>query len=147
MGVSKPAPTRYRTLNWSAYNAALRERRSLTVWFDPAMVWKAAPSGKRGRQQTFSDAAIQACLTIEVLFALPLRQTTGFVASLRQLMGLDWPVPDYSTLCRRQRTLAVPLPYRGGASPLHLLVDSTDIKVRGEGEWHARKHGGARRRI
>ena len=144
--MSKPVPTRYRTLNWSAYNASLRERGSLTVWFDPSTPWHAAPSGKRGGQTVYSDAAIQACLTIKVLFGLPLRQTTGFVASLLKLAGLDWPVPDYSTLCRQQRTLAVQLPYRGGADPLHLLVDSTGIKVRGEGEWHARKHGGGRRR-
>ena len=145
--MSKPAPTRYRTLNWYSYNASLRERGSLTVWFDPGMAWHATPSGKRGRQQTFSDAAIQACLTIKVLFGLPLRQTTGFVASLLEFADLDWPVPDYSTLCRRQKTLAVQLPYRGSGGPLHLLVDSTGIKVRGEGEWHARKHGGARRRV
>ena len=85
--MSKPASTRYRTLNWSSYNASLRERGSLTVWFDPGMTWHAAPSGKRGRQQTFSDAAIQACLTMKVLFGLPLRQTTGFVASLLKLAG------------------------------------------------------------
>ncbi len=145
--MSKPAPTRYRTLNWSAYNASLRERGSLTVWFDPSTPWHAAPSGKRGGQPVYSDAAIQACLTIKVLFGLPLRQTTGFVASLLKFAGLDWPVPDFSTLCRRQKTLAVQLPYRGSGGPLHLLVDSTGIKVRGEGEWHARKHGGARRRI
>ncbi len=134
-------------MNWSAYNAALRERGLLTVWFDPSTPWHAAPSGKRGGQAVYSDAAIQACLTIKVLFGLPLRQTTGFVASLLKLAGLDWLVPDYSTLCRRQRTLAVQLPYRGSNGSLHLLVDSTGIKVRGEGEWHARKHGGARRRV
>ena len=145
--MSKPAPARHRTLNWSSYNASLRERGSLTVWFDRDMAWHAAPSGKRGRQQTFSDAAIQACLTIKVLFSLPLRQTTGFVASLLKLAGLDWPVPDFSALCRRQRALAVQLPYRGSGGPLHLLVDSTGIKVRGEGEWHARKHGRAKRRV
>ena len=145
--MSKPSTTRYRTLNWSAYNASLRERGSLTVWFDPLMSWHAEPSGKRGGQRVFSDVAIQSCLTIKVLFGLPLRQTTGFVASLLKLAGLDWPVPDFSTLCRRQKTLAVQLPYRGGGGPLHLLVDSTGIKVRGEGEWHARKHGGARRRV
>ena len=124
-----------------------RERGSLTVWFDPSTPWHAAPSGKRGGQAVYSDAAIQACLTIKVLFGLPLRQTTGFVASLLKLAGLDWPVPDHSTPCRRQRTLAVQLPYRGSNRPLHLLVDSTGIKVRDEGEWHARKHGGARRRV
>ena len=144
--MSRPAPTRYRTLNGSAHNASLRERGSLTVWFDPDTVWKAQPSGRRGRQQVFSDAAIQACLTIKVLFGLPLRQATGFVVSLLKLAGLDWPVPDHGTLCRRQRTLAVQLPCRGTKDPLHLLADSTGIKFRGEGEWHARKHGGARRR-
>lgn len=111
------------------------------------MIWHATPSGKRSRQQTFSDAAIQACLTIKVLFGLPLWQTTGFVASPPKLAGLDWPVPDFSTLCRRQKTLAVQLPYRGSGKPLHLLIDRTGIKVRGEGEWHARKHGGARRPV
>ena len=145
--MSKPASTRYRTLNWSAYNAALRERGSLTVWFDPSTPWHATPSGKRGGQPVYSDAAIQACLTIKVLFGLPLRQTIGFVASLLKLAELDWPVPDFSTLCRRQRTLAVQLPYRNSNSPLHLLIVSTGIKVRGEGEWHARKHGGSRRRV
>jgi hypothetical protein len=97
------------------------------------MARRAAPSGRRGRQQTPPDAAIQACLTIQVLFGLPLRHTTGYVASLLKLAGLDWPVPDCSTLCRRQRTLAVQLPYGGSGGPLHLLVDSTGIKVRGEG--------------
>jgi hypothetical protein len=94
--MSKPVPTRYRTLNWSSYNAALRRRGSLTVWFDPSTPWHAAPSGKRGAQPVYSDAAIQACLTVKVLFGLPLRQTTGFVASLLKRAGLDWPVPDFS---------------------------------------------------
>ncbi len=145
--MSKPAPARYRTLNWSSYKASLRERGSLTVWFDPSTPWHAAPSGKRGAQSVYSDAAIQACLTIKILFGLPLTQTTGFVASLLRLAGLDWPVPDYSTLCRRQKTLTVQLPYRGSGGPLHLLIDSTGIKFHGEGEWHARKHGGAKRRV
>ena len=116
-------------------------------WFDPEMVWGAAPSGRRGRQQAYSDAAIQACLTLKVLFGLPLRQTTGFVVSLLKLVGLDWSVPDYSTLCRRQRTLSVYIPYKGSAGPLHLLIDSTGIKAEGEGEWNARKHGGAKHRL
>ena len=111
------------------------------------MAWHAAPSGKRGRRQTFSDTAIQACLRTKVLFGLPLRRKTGFVASLLNLAGLDWLVPDYSTLCRRHKTLAVQLPYRGFGGPLHMLVDSTGIKVRGAGEWPARKHEGAKRRI
>ena len=126
---------------------ALKQRGSLSIWFDPEMVWVPSPGGKRGRRHQFSDAAIQACLTIKVLCGLPLRQTAGFVESLLQLAGLDWAVPDFSTLCRRQRTLSVSIPYNGGTGPLNLLIDSTGIKAEGEGEWNARKHGGSKRRI
>lgn len=82
-----------------------------------------------------------------MLFGLPLRQTTGFVESLLALTGLEWPMPDFSTLCWRQRTLPVSIPYRGSSGPLHLLIDSTGIKAEGEGEWNARKHGGLKRRL
>jgi len=82
-----------------------------------------------------------------VLFGLPLRQTVGFVESLVELVGLDWAVPDFSTLCRRQKTLPVIIPYRGSRGPLRLLIDSTGIKAEGEGEWNARKHGGPKRRL
>lgn len=127
--MSSWSPTRYKTTNWSSYNDSLKRRGSLSIWFDPEMVWVPPTSGKRGRQPRFSDAAIQACLTLKVLFWLPLRQTTGFVQSLLQLFGLDWAVPDFSTLCRRQRMLNVSLPYRGRTSPLNLLIDSTSIKA------------------
>lgn len=135
------------TRNRRSYNQALKRRGSLTIWFDPAMSWDAAPTGKRGRQPDYSDAAIQTCLTMKVLFGMALRQTTGFVESLLRLIGLDWDVPDFSTLSRRQKTLRVNIPYRGSDGPLHLLIDSTGIKVEGEGEWNARKHGGAKRRV
>lgn len=84
---------------------------------------------------------------MKVLFGMALRQTTGFVESLLRLIGLDWAVPDFSTLSRRQKTLKVNIPVRGSDGPLHLLVDSTGIKVEGEGEWNARKHGGSKRRV
>jgi len=145
--MSSWAPTKYKTTNWSSYNEALKQRGSLTIWFDPDMVWKPPPTGKRGRQPSFSDAAIQTCLTMKVLFGMPLRQTTGFMQSLLRLVGMDWTVPDFSTLCRRQRKLNVSIPYRGGTGPLNLLIDSTGIKAEGEGEWNARKHGGPKRRI
>ena len=103
--MSSWAPTTYKTRNWAEYNLSLKQRGSLAIWFDPEMVWEAAPSGRRGRQQAYCDAAIQACLTLKVLFGLPLRQTTGFVASLLKLVGLDWSVPDFSTLCRRQTNI------------------------------------------
>lgn len=97
---------------------------------------------------------------MKVLFGMPLRQATGFVQSLLQLAGLDWSVPDFSTRSCRQGTLTVSLPCRGGSGPLNLLIplghccaipcraaDSTGIRAEGEGEWHARKHGGPGRRI
>ena len=105
------------------------------------MAWFAAPTGKRGRQPIFSDAAIQTCLMLKALFGLPLRQTTGLVASLIKVAGLDWPTPDFSTLCRRQKGLAVAISYRPAKGALHLLIDSGRIKVAGDGEWSARKHG------
>ena len=144
--MSKPAPSRYRTTNWSAYNAALRRRGSLLVWLDREMGWLAAASRRPGRPQTFSDAAIQFCVSIKVLFGLALRQTIGMVASLLAMAGLDWPVPDYSTLCRRQKTVTVQIPYRRSGGPLNLLVDSTGVKMRGDGEWQVRKHGPSRQR-
>ena len=137
----------YKTRNWLACNEGLERRGSLAIWFDRAMTWEAAPTGKQGRQRLYSDAAVQTCLTMKVLFGMALRQMTGFVESLLRLTGLDWTVPDFSTLSRRQKTLKVNIPYRGSQGPLHLLIDSTGIKVEGEGEWSARKHGGAKRRV
>jgi hypothetical protein len=142
----KPVPPTYRTSNWRAYNAALKQRGSLQIWFDPEMEWRAPASGRRGRPATFSDAAIQTCLMLKALFGLPLRQTTGLVASLLKLAKLDWPVPDFSTLCRRQTDLTVTIPYRPSTGALHLLIDSTGIKAMGEGEWSTRKHGASRLR-
>ena len=80
--MSKPTSPTYRTTNWTACNEALKRRGSLTIWFDPEMRWDAAPTGKRGRRQTCSDAVVQTCLTMKVLFGMALRQTTGFVESL-----------------------------------------------------------------
>jgi hypothetical protein len=114
--MSNWTPTTYKTKNWSDYNRALKQRGSLSIWFDAEMTWSAKPSGYRGRQQAYSDAAIQTCLTIKVLFGLPLRQATGFVESLLELVGLDWVVPDFSTLCR-------PLP---GSACLHAREGSED---------------------
>lgn len=95
--MSKPTPTAYKTRNWPDYNAALQRRGSLSIWFDSAMIWEAEPTGKRGRQPDYSDAPIPTCLTMQVLFGMALRQTTGFVESLLQLIDLDWAVPNFST--------------------------------------------------
>ena len=93
--MSRPTPPTYKTRNWPTYNEALKRWGSLTIWFDPEMTWEATPSGRRGRQQSYSDAAIQTCLTMKVLSGMALRQTTGFVESLLRLIGLDWTVPDF----------------------------------------------------
>ncbi len=139
--MSKPSPARYRTTNWSSYTASLRKRGSLLISLDKEMTWLTPHDGRPGRPVVFSDAAIQFCLTIKVLFKLPLQQTAGMVASLLKMAGLDWAVPDYTTRCRRQKTLAVQIPYRRADGPMNLLVDSSGIKFLGDGEWQARKHG------
>ncbi len=89
------------------------------------MTWLAPHDGSLGRPALLSDAATQFFLTIKVLFKLPLRQTTGMVTKVLKLAHMDWAVPDYTTLCRRQKTLAVQIPYRRADGPLSLLVDST----------------------
>ncbi len=146
MSEPKGSKARYKTTNWAEYNAALKARGSLTIWLDKGMQWYAPSSGKRGRQHIFSNAAIQFCLGIKCLFGLALRQSLGMVESLLRLAGLDWRVPDYSTVCRRQKTLQVQLPYRASTTALELLVDSTGIQFLGEGEWKRKKHGAEYRR-
>ena len=139
--MSKPNIPSYKTLNWPEYNRALKRRGSLTIWFDPDMSWAANPTGKRGRQPVYSDAAVQTCLTMKVLFGMALRQTTGFVESLLRLVGLDWEVPDFSTLSRRQKVLAIKIPHRGSKGPLHLLIDIEPVSATGSSE-PARGHQG-----
>jgi hypothetical protein len=138
---------RYRTSNWAQYNRSLRSRGDLSIWLDVGMQWQALPRGKTGRPQQFSDAAIQCCLTLKALFGLPLRQSQGLVQSLLRLSGLPWQAPDYSTLCRRQAQLDVCI-HRSSAPKggLHLLIDSTGVKMLGEGEWKTKKHGAEYRR-
>ncbi|GAB3189107.1 hypothetical protein GCM10027292_19680 [Hydrogenophaga aquatica] len=110
------------------------------------MQWYATATGKRGRQPTLSNAAIQFCLSIKCLFGLDLRRSLGLVESLLRLAGLDWKVPDFSTVCRRQKSLGVTLPYRPITTALDLLVGSIGIKFLGEGERKCKKHGAECRR-
>ncbi|MXW80854.1 MAG: IS5 family transposase [Gemmatimonadetes bacterium] len=138
----------YRVKNGSSYNRALVARGSLTVWLDDSLwrQWYDQRPCQRGAQFVYSDATIAWMLTMRVLFGLPLRQTQGFIQSLLDLMGLAVAVPDYSTLSRRQGNLAVVLPTRCPDKPMHLVVDSTGLKVYGEGEWKVRQHGWSKRR-
>ena len=141
-------PTPYRLRNWSAYEASLKQRGSLTVWFSSAAVaaWGYEGPAQRGGQYVYSDVAIETALTLRAIYHLALRQTEGFVESILRLMGVGLPVPDHTTLSRRQGTLAVVLPTRPAKEPIHLVVDSSGLKVYGEGEWKVRQHGWAVRR-
>ena len=138
----------YRVKNWSSYNRALIARGSLTVWLDDSLwnQWYAQGPSQRGAQFVYSDPTIEWMLTMRMLLKLPLRQTQGFIQSLLDLMGLALAVPDYSTLSRRQGKLAVVLPSKRPDQPMHLVVDSTGLKVYGEGEWKVRQHGWTKRR-
>ncbi|HEV8157191.1 MAG TPA: IS5 family transposase [Gaiellales bacterium] len=140
---------RHRVTNWAEYDAALRARGSLTVWFTPEAIaaWAAAPRTTRGGQASYSDLAIATTLTLRAVFRLALRQTEGLIGSILQLLALDLAVPDHSTLSRRAETLKLPKPRSGlGCGPMHLLVDSTGLKFCGPGEWLVEKHGTKRRR-
>jgi hypothetical protein len=140
---------RHRVTNWAEYDAALRARGSLTVWFTPEAIaaWAAAPRTTRGGQASYSDLAIATTLTLRAVFRLALRQTEGLIGSILQLLDLDLAVPDHSTLSRRAETLKLPKPRSGlGCGPMHLLVDSTGLKFCGPGEWLVEKHGTKRRR-
>jgi DDE family transposase len=127
--------------NWAAYDIALRQRGSLTVWFTEAAIagWKAEPRTTRGGQPRYSALAITTPLTLRAVFRLALRQTEGLIASLLRLLGLDLAAPDHSTISRRGETLPVSRP-RPGSEPVHLLVDSTGLKLGGPGEWLVEKH-------
>ncbi|QDV39345.1 Transposase DDE domain protein (plasmid) [Tautonia plasticadhaerens] len=137
----------YRIRNWREYDQALVRRGSLTVWVDQGALdaWHYQGPNQWGGQFVYSDAAIRCLLTLRAVSHLPLRATQGMAASIFELMGLDLDVPHYSTLSRRAAEVAVDLARRG-KGPLHLVLDSTGLKVYGEGEWKVRKHGYSRRR-
>ncbi len=138
---------RHRATNWAEYDAGLRARGSLTVWFSDEAIegWKAAPRTTRGGQPSYSALAIATALTLRAVFRLALRQTEGLISSILQLLGLDLAVPDHTTLSRRAETLEVPRP-RSSSEPMHLVVDSTGLRLCGPGEWLVEKHGGRTRR-
>ena len=139
---------RYRVRNWPDYNRSLIARGSLTFWFDEDAIaaWrKADPQKGPGAPKVYSDTAIQCALVLKSVFNLSLRSTQGFVSSLLELLRLDLPVPDYSTLSRRQSSLATSL-IVSPSRPRHVVVDATSLRVYGSGEWHVRKHRHGRRR-
>jgi len=121
---------------------------SLTVWLSEEAIaaWRAEPRTTRGGQPHYSALAIRTALTLRAVFRLALRQTEGLIGSILQLLGLDLAVPDHSTLSRRAETLDVPKPCPSSRGSVHLLVDSTGLRLCGPGEWLIEKHGTRRRR-
>jgi len=140
---------KHKVMNSAAYDASLRQRGSLTVWFTDEAIegWRAEPRTTAGGQPWYSPLAILTALTLRAVFRLALRQTEGLLGSVIGLLGLDLAVPDHSTLSRRAATLEVPRPQpRRDGEPLHLLVDSTGLRLCRAGEWLLEKHGAKTRR-
>src|SRR5215204_5159717 len=139
---------KHKVTNWAEYDASLRQRGSLTVWFSAEAIaaWRAEPRSTRGGQPHYSALAITTALTLRAVFRLALRQTEGLIGSILGLLGLDLAVPDHSTLSRRAEALEVPKPCSRSRGPVHLLVDSTGLQLCGPGEWLIEKHGTRRRR-
>jgi IS5 family transposase len=145
----KKTKRQYRLRNWSQYNKALVERGSLTLWVSDDLIeqWhNQQRTGRRGKPSTYSATAILCMATLSEVYRLPLRATQGLMRSLIRLLGVELSVPCYTTLCRRRRSLEVALPRLRKSEPLHVVVDSTGVKVYGEGEWKVRQHGYSRRR-
>jgi hypothetical protein len=139
----------YRTRNWPQYNSSLAIRGSLTIWFDPrsrANWTNSNTTGRRGRPLVYADAAILCCLVVREVFHLPLRQTQGLVRSIIELLRINLPTPHYSLLSRRARKLKAELAASRPSKIKHLVIDSSGLKVYGEGEWKVRLHGADKRR-
>jgi hypothetical protein len=141
----------YKIRNWQSYNKSLCRRGSISLWIDSSVIqeWEYASKKKKEvGEQTYSDSIIQCCLLMKINYGLKLRQSTGFMVSLFQMMGKEQLlIPDYTTLCRRQKSLPVEIGKRlASGENLAIGIDSTGLKVYGEGEWKVRKHGWSKHR-
>jgi hypothetical protein len=139
----------YHIRNWREYNRALRQRGSLTIWISSKAIanWTTKElTGEPGASPTYTDLAIETMATVQAIYGLGGRQTQGFLQSVFELMKLELTTPDHSTLSRRRRQLKITLPVKDWTKTRHLLVDSTGVKVYGEGEWKVRQHGIGKRR-
>lgn len=147
--MTKKQKQQYRIRNWREYNKALVSRGSLTLWIDTRTTdaWLDCDcSGRRGRRRTYTDAAITCALLLREVYHLPLRATAGLVRSVLRLMKVELPSAHYSTLSRRARLLSIKLSVHSTQQIKHLVIDSSGLKVYGEGEWQVRTHGKAKRR-
>ncbi|MDW5317152.1 IS5 family transposase [Rhizobium sp. PL01] len=143
---------KFRVTNWAEYEAGLRRRGSLTLWITPQALagWTAPRRKTRGGQPLYSDLAIEATLMLGMVFGLRLRQSEGLVSSVLDMMGLDLAVPDHSTLSRRARTWKLSARSNDrqhvAGGPIHVLVDSTGLKIYGAGQRLEEKHSVKSRR-
>ena len=140
----------YRIRNWAMYNKSLVHRGSITLWINEEVLANWHPEVEavrpRGGQVQYSDQAITCLLMLKAVYRLPYRQTVGFGQSVMDLLGADVRVPDYTTLCKRSADLMVSLPTRNPDEPKHIVMDSTGLKIYGEGEWKVRQYGSSKRR-
>jgi len=140
---------RYRIRNWHEYNRALINRGRLTVWFDERAItaWRyTEPATGPGAPRRYADLAIECALVFKSVYHLSLRAAQGFLSSVVELMQLTLPIPDYSTVSRRQGGLQVPVAALPQSGPRHVVIDATGLRVYGAGEWHVGKHRVCRRR-
>lgn len=144
----KKEKEQYKIINWKEYNRNLVKRGDITVWVEEEMIreWYYEGPSQRGAQYVYSDKSIECLLGLKVVFKLAYRQTEGFARSIFKLMGYDAIVPSYSQINRRAVGLEVDLQVSKSKGPLHIVMDSTGLKVYGEGEWKVRKHGYSKRR-
>jgi len=141
---------KYRVSNWSEYNQSLVNRGSINLWIEEAAFDQSQIQENRkknGRPYSYSNALILCALAIREAFKLPLRATEGFIKSLQQIGNYQGEVPTYSTLSRRQKKLEIKLPIKPSQTPRDIVIDSTGLKVYGEGEWKVRQHGSHHRRV
>jgi len=141
-----PKKILYKVKNWSSYNRSLINRGNITVWIKEDIIdhWQASYEKKNGRPLLYSDQYIEVALTIRSLFGLSLRATQGFLEGLISMMKLD--IPHFTRLCRRSKSLKVQYKVKKHKGPVDLVIDSTGLKVHGEGEWKTRVHGKSKRR-
>src|SRR3990172_6759954 len=143
------AKASYKVTNWRKYNESLVQRGSITFWFSEDVIdqWEHAnDQPKVGHPFVYSDRAIESLLMLRELFRLPYRQTEGLGRSLTSLMEVDVAIPDFTSLAKRAAKLGVSLDVAVRKGPIDVVVDSTGLKVFGEGEWKTRKHGKSKRR-
>jgi hypothetical protein len=139
--------TLYRVKNWPEYDKALVQRGSITFWMsdDFEKTWMHTGEKQRGSQFDYSDQAILVMLTVKEVFHLTNRGVEGFVRSIFRMMKINLPVPDHTTLSKRGKDVKVNLPKKANQK-LNIVMDSTGLKIYGEGEWKVRQHGVSKRR-